>query len=146
MPESVFFDVNLPNATTWYYFSWLLAVALFFKFSRVLSVRNLDVLSLFLLGPGLLLLVESRGTSWYGYLWLLGGSLYFLVRCVLDLALVRRPALGFNLNFAGLAWLGLALYVCLVTVALRPSNGQPDLGVAKASPAPLEEVQRQSEN
>ena len=34
----IFFDFNLPNGTTWFYFSLLLAVALFFKFSRVLSV------------------------------------------------------------------------------------------------------------
>ena len=32
----------------------VLAVALFFKFSRFLSIRNWDVLTLFLLVPGLL--------------------------------------------------------------------------------------------
>src|SRR5438270_3018874 len=57
---SIFFDFNLPNATTWFYFSLLLAVALFFKFARLLSVRNWDVLTVFLLVPGLLLLQESR--------------------------------------------------------------------------------------
>src|SRR5437588_11377352 len=51
-------DFNLPNATTWFYFSRLLAVALFFKFTRLLSMRNWDVLTLFLLVPGLLLLQE----------------------------------------------------------------------------------------
>src|ERR1700680_3142548 len=59
----VFFDFNLPNATTWFYFSFLLAVALFFKFSRFFSVRNWDVVTLFLLVPGLLLLQETRGNS-----------------------------------------------------------------------------------
>src|SRR5580704_14646317 len=57
---SVFLDFNLPNATTWFYFSLLLAVALFFKFGRLLSVRNLDVVALFLLVPGILLLLEAR--------------------------------------------------------------------------------------
>src|SRR5215467_11947084 len=57
---SIFFEFNLPNATTWFYFSLLLGVALFFKFSRLLSVRNWDVLTLFLLVPGLLLLQEAR--------------------------------------------------------------------------------------
>ena len=52
---SIFLDFNLPNATTWFYFSGLLAIALFFKFSRLLSIRNWDVLTLFLLVPGLLL-------------------------------------------------------------------------------------------
>src|SRR5271166_3861958 len=57
---SIFFDFNLPNATTWFYFSFLLAVALFFKFSRLLSVRNWDVVTVFLLVPGLLLIQEAR--------------------------------------------------------------------------------------
>src|SRR5438477_4029804 len=57
---SIFFDFNLPNATTWFYFSFLLAVALFFKFSRLLSVRNWDVVTVFLLVPGLLLLQQGR--------------------------------------------------------------------------------------
>src|SRR5215470_3027299 len=56
---SIFFDFNLPNATTWFYFSLLLAVALFFKFTRLLSVRNWDVVTLFLLVPGLLLIQEA---------------------------------------------------------------------------------------
>ena len=110
------FYVNLPNATTWFCFSFLLAGALFFKFSRVLSVRNWDVITLFLLAPGLLLLQEANATSdtspitagptltagpltianeadslrWFGYLWLLCGSGYFLFRSLLDLTLVRR--------------------------------------------------------
>src|SRR5262249_55133929 len=58
--ESIFFDFNLPNGTTWFYFSFLLAVALFLKFSRLLSIRNWDVVTLFLLVPGFLLLQEAR--------------------------------------------------------------------------------------
>src|SRR5947208_13269791 len=57
---SIFFDFKLPTAATWFYFSLLLAVALFFKFSRLLSFRNWDVLTVFLLVPGLLLLQEAR--------------------------------------------------------------------------------------
>ena len=56
-------------------------------------------------------------------------SLYFLVRCLLDLTLVRRPALGPNLNLSGLAWLGGALFVSLVAVAVRqPVRPRPDEG------------------
>src|ERR1700730_1218722 len=94
---SIFLEFNLPNATTWFYFSMLLAVALFFKFTRLLSVRNLDVLSLFLLGSGYLLLLEGGASERLGYAWLICGSGYYLFRCLLDLALVRRPALGANL-------------------------------------------------
>ena len=50
-PVSIFLDFNLPNATTWFYFSFLLAIALFFKFSRLLSVRNLDVVMMVTLVP-----------------------------------------------------------------------------------------------
>lgn len=63
-PTSVFLDFNLPNATTWLYFSWLLAMALFFKFSRVLSMRNWDVATIFLLAPGLLMIQDARTASW----------------------------------------------------------------------------------
>src|SRR5690242_1483068 len=106
VPMSIFLDFNLPNATTWFYLSWVLAVALFFKFNRLLSLRNWDLLSLFLLVPGLLLLQEEYARAaaagvkpdivrlWFGYFWLVAGSFYFFVRCVVDLALVRRPALA----------------------------------------------------
>src|SRR5260370_19927640 len=57
---SIFSHFKLPKAATWFYFSLLLALALFFKFSRLLSMRNWDVLTVFLLVPGLLLLQESR--------------------------------------------------------------------------------------
>jgi hypothetical protein len=164
---SIFFEFNLPNATTWFYFSLLLAVALFFKFTRLLSVRNWDVLTLFLLVPGLLLLQEANssvpadafdlGNSglrieapptaeqllWWGYLWLLCGSAYFLVRCLLDLALVRRPALSPNLNQSGLAWLGAALFICLVAVAIRGPVGQP--GTVGRQSATVTETQRRAE-
>src|SRR4030095_765421 len=62
MPSSVsvFLDFNLPNATTWFYFSLLLAVALFFKFSRFLSVRNLDILALFVVVRRLLRVQHAR--------------------------------------------------------------------------------------
>lgn len=169
---SIFWDFNLPNATTWFFFSGLLAMGFFFKFSRLFCMRNLDVAALFLLVPGLLLLQEARsqptpaekeqvltvtsvvaacstqigsppltglgnlarlnrlGPSWtsarlrwYGYLWLLCGSGAFFFRCLLDLALVQRPALAPNLNFGGLAWLAGAMFVCLATVAYRLPEG-----------------------
>lgn len=59
-PIAIFLDFNLPNATTWFFFSLLLAVALFFKFSRFVSIRNLDVVLLFLLVPGLLMVQAAR--------------------------------------------------------------------------------------
>ena len=63
---SIFFEFNLPNSTTWFYFSLLLAIALFFRFTRFFSVRNLDVVALFLLVPGLLLLLQAQAESHEG--------------------------------------------------------------------------------
>jgi hypothetical protein len=123
--ESIFFDFNLPNATTWFYFSLLLAVALFFKFSRLLSMRNLDLVSLFLPVPGLLLLLDPHSERTWGYIWLMGASGYLLVRCLLDLVLVRRPALRPNLDPGGLAWLAGALFVSLIAVAAKKSVEEP---------------------
>lgn len=60
MYASIFLEFHLPNATTWFYFSALLAVAIYFKFNRIASVRNLDVLTLFGLVPGLLLVQEGH--------------------------------------------------------------------------------------
>jgi hypothetical protein len=169
-PVALFLDFSLPNATTWFYFSCILAVALFFKFGRLLSMRNWDVITMFLLVPGLLVVhllrpqpqvgpqhpaalaaglvgqavlsaeplvatgrmatqvqccvphVEARRWVWYGYLWLLAGSAYFFCRCLVDLALVQRPALAPNLNFGGLAWFAGALMVCLIVVAFRQAE------------------------
>jgi len=220
--KAVFLDFNLPNATTWFYFSFLLAIALFFKFSRFLSVRNWDVVTIFLLVPGLLILQEARRHSSvpsaagktakhagqvrrgqetraegdetradrdgaeaaltfrgqdpraerdaakaapatprdhpavagaeemdtnralllrYGYLWLLIGSGYFLVRCLVDLALERRPALSPNLTLGGLGWLSGALFICLVAVAVRNPPPNPSQPVGKTG-APLDLAQR----
>ena len=41
------------NPTTWAYLSSLLTIALYFKFSRLWSVRNLDLLGIILFAPPL---------------------------------------------------------------------------------------------
>ena len=145
---SIFLAFELPTPTLWFYFSLLLAIALFFKFSRLLSMRNWDVLTLFLLVPGFLLILQTRRAPsdqvrWFGYLCLLAGSGYYLVRCLVDLALVRRPALGPNLNPGGLAWLAGALFISLLALAVREPSALP----AKngTAPAPIDQVQRQIE-
>lgn len=60
MPTSIFLDFNLPNATTWFYLSVMLAVAMFFQFARPICLRNWDLLTLFILVPGLLLVQEGH--------------------------------------------------------------------------------------
>lgn len=132
--RSIFFEIELPNATTWFYFSALLAVALFFKFNRFLSIRNGDVLALFLPMPGFLLLGQPGVSPFWGYLGLLAASAFFLARCLFDLTLVRRPALSPNLNFGGLVWLAGALFVSLIAIAARHPNAQTKPGNEASKP------------
>ena len=124
--DSIFLERPSINPALCFYIAVLLAVALFFKFNRLLSMRNLDVVTLFAAMPGLLLLVESNGHSWWGYLWLLCGNGYFLVRCLFDLILERRPALSPNLNIGGLMWLAGALLVGLIAAPSNPTAGPPN--------------------
>ncbi len=131
---SIFLDFQLPTPATWFYFSGLLAVALFVKFSRLLSVRNWDVLTLFLFAPGFLLLLESHGDNRWGYAWLLITSGYFFLRCLGDLALVRRPALSPNLNLSGLACLAAALSASLIAVAVQNPRTATPAGDSARSP------------
>jgi len=153
---SIFLDFSLPNAATWFYLSLILAVALFIKFSRIFSIRNFDILSLYLLVPGFLLLQEGNRTPsstlvFYGYLWLTVGSLGFFARCLWDLTLVGRPAIGTNLNLAGLCWMALALFACMAPVVARmPADLQKPVGTRttaldvldKAGNQTVDEVQK----
>ncbi len=49
-----------PDPTTWVYLSSFLTIGLFFVFHRFWSVRNLDIVLLILLAPGLLMVHEGR--------------------------------------------------------------------------------------
>jgi len=132
----IFLELQLPNATTWFYSTALLAVALFVKFSRLFCVRNLDVLTLFLFMPGFLLLLESDGANRWGYVGLLAAAGYFFARCLVDLTLERRPALAPNLSLGGMIFLAVALYAGLVAVACRPAAPRPET----LAPSPLDDV------
>jgi hypothetical protein len=132
-----YFTIQLPTTATWVYFSALLAAALFVKFSRLLSIRNWDVFTLFLFAPGFLLLESHLADRW-GYGWLLCVSGYFLLRCVADLTLVRRPVLSPNLNLSGLACLGGALFASLIWVGVQQPRTVSDPG--DSAPSPIDEV------
>ena len=49
-----------PDPTTWVYMSSFLTIGLFFVFRRFWSIRNLDIILLILLAPGLLMVHEGR--------------------------------------------------------------------------------------
>ncbi len=100
MPTTLFQYEMLP--TTWFYLSSLMIVAVFFRFNRVFSVRNLDILTLIFLTPGLIYV--AMGSAPQGYLWLALIGAFGFARLVLDSLLRRRPMLEPNLNVAGLTF------------------------------------------
>lgn len=100
------------------YLSAILIAAVYFRFNRVWSLRNIDLLLLLAGAPGQLLVAhpEWRGC---GYVWLFGVTALFLVRLLLDPVLQRRPVLGQNLNAAGLGFLSIAAIVLLISAAIQ---------------------------
>ncbi len=100
MPTSLFQYEMLP--TTWFYLSSLMIVAVFFRFNRVFSVRNLDILTMIFLTPGLIYI--AMGSAPQGYLWLALIGAFGFLRLVFDSLLRRRPMLEPNLNVAGLTF------------------------------------------
>ena len=106
MPTSFFQYEMLP--TTWFYVSALMILAIFFKFNRFWSVRNLDLIGLILLTPGLLFLAMSHEKA--GYLWMFGIHLTILVRLLFDTVMVRRPLLEPNLTSEGLTFACITLF------------------------------------
>lgn len=109
------------NDATWFYLSLLLILAVFFRFNRVLSLRNLDLALLLSIAPGLLLV--QRGYAFgYGWLFVVTGCL--LARLFSDSFWKRRPLLEQNLNPAGMAFLAVSTFVFLVSSALTASPPQ----------------------
>ena len=109
------------NDATWFYLSLLLILAVFFRFNRVLSLRNLDLALLLSIAPGLLL-VQRRHDFGYGWLFVVTGCL--LARLFGDSFWKRRPLLEQNLNPAGMAFLAVSTFVFLVSSALTASPPQ----------------------
>ncbi|MFO0948129.1 MAG: hypothetical protein U1D30_19785 [Planctomycetota bacterium] len=139
--ERIFIEFQHLNGTTWFYLSLLLMIAIYFRFTRFFSLRNLDLIALFLLVPGLLAVhlheqapsastvlpdgepvrgeteteaEEAFSPVHLGYIWLFSVSGFFLARAFLDLFLARRPRLEPNLNISGLAFLAVALLGFLI--------------------------------
>ncbi|MGO9596626.1 MAG: hypothetical protein ACLP7Q_01245 [Isosphaeraceae bacterium] len=118
-------DLGL-DPEVWLFLSFLGCVTLFFKFSRIWSVRNLDLLLLFVLVPGMMQIVGDQARPpWSAFVWLFLGSLLWLIRCLLDLGLSRRPLLEPNLNAPGLLCLSIGILVLLLveTVSLPVHDG-----------------------
>ncbi len=100
------------NEPTWFYLSFLLVCAVFVRFQRLWSLRNLDLLALLLVSPGLLVVRHYPAA---GYSWLFVTTGWLLVRMLCDPGMVRRPRLEPNMNAAGLAFLCGAAFLFLST-------------------------------
>jgi hypothetical protein len=202
MGQFLFF-YERPEPSTWAYMSTFLVVGIFFLFHRFWSLRNLDLLLIILLTPGLLLvyegreqerslpqprsthrvsganealrpvldqerhafsplvnlnqgdpqkqekeieailtdestgsaeasgasgdeapspkLLQARTTQFYGFIWLLGVGGLWTIRMLVDTAMVRRPLLESNLTIGGQIFLGVCLFLFLMTNVLTSS-------------------------
>jgi hypothetical protein len=130
------------GATTWAYLSSLLIIALYFKFSRLWSVRNLDLIGLILLAPGLVFIIygQNRHADIYsqaGYIWLFAVGGLFLVRMLLDPMMVRRPLLEPNLSVGGLTFLGLSLLMFFMANVLTEDTPR-DKTLSQGNPTAVE--------
>ena len=99
---------------TWFYLSLFLTVAVYFRFSRVFSLRNLDLILLLAISPGILLVRHGLAS---GFVWLFGLSGVLLLRLVADRYFTRRPRLEQNLNSQGLSFLGAVAFLFLAVIA-----------------------------
>ncbi|TWT46510.1 hypothetical protein [Botrimarina hoheduenensis] len=131
--SEILFQYERVNPTSWAYLSSLLTLALFFKFGRPLCLRNLDLLLIVLLAPGLLCIEQGlRGqasdlVARVGYVWLLSVNALLLVRTLLDSSMVRRPLLEPNLTPGGLTFLAVSLLAFLTANIVTGRPGQTDL-------------------
>ncbi|MEI7782012.1 MAG: hypothetical protein WCJ18_08835 [Planctomycetota bacterium] len=136
--SDILFQYYRVNPTTWFYLSSLLSIALFFKFNRLWSVRNLDLIGLILLAPGLLAVEyggykASAAVQQMGFLWIFTVSAALLVRMLFDSLMVRRPLLEPNLSVGGLTFLGLSLLVFLLANVITTRPQRDDLAGAAAA-------------
>ncbi len=134
------------NPTTWAYLSSLLMIAVYFKFNRVFSVRNLDLVLLIALAPALLMVQYGRvhvnaNIEHAGYIWLFAVNGLFMLRLLLDTAMVRRPLLEPNLLVGGLTFLGISLFAFLMANVLV---GTPDAADVAGSERAADLVVRQT--
>ena len=137
MPTSAFLSVELPTSGTWLYTALAVAVAIFYQFSRIFALRNIDLFGLFFFAPGFLILEDARRKGLnplFGYAWLLSVSAYWFLRCLLDATAVKKPRIAPNLTTPGLFFFGIALLIGLgITSATGESPFKAAIGKRSAA-------------
>ncbi|SFI53475.1 hypothetical protein [Planctomicrobium piriforme] len=116
------YEINRP---TWFYLSSLLLIAVYFRFTRIISLRNVDLLLLLSASPGLIFVdSEIPSAQSVGHTWLFVAACLFLLRLFVDPFLSRRPYLGQNLNSQGMGFLCASAFAFLMTQAI--TSALPD--------------------
>ncbi|MDF1745058.1 MAG: glycosyltransferase family 87 protein [Gimesia sp.] len=110
------------SEATWFYLSLLLSLAVFFRFDRIISLRNLDLLLLLSISPGLLFVGDH---PLLGNVWLFVGTGLLVIRMSLDCFFQRRPRGEQNLNSFGMAFLCISIFAFLV-VRVFTENPAPE--------------------
>ena len=144
MSDILYFELfryHKVEPTTWVYLSSLLMIGLFFKFSRLWSIRNLDLILLILFAPGLILVDRGVGQNniayeQAGYIWLFSITGIFLIRMLLDPMMVRRPLLEPNLSVGGMTFIGVSLLLFLMANVVNTKVTREDLAAAQGKPIP----------
>jgi len=134
--SEILFQYQRVNPTTWAYFSSLLTLALFFKFNRIWTLRNLDLVLVILLAPAMLCIKYGldqnvASVEKLGYLWLFSVNGLLLVRMLIDPAMVRRPLLESNLSVGGTTFLGISLLLFLTANVIKGEPAPADLYAAQ---------------
>jgi hypothetical protein len=124
--EHILYGYQL-NATTWVYLSSLLTIAIYFKFSRLWSIRNFDLLVLIAQAPGLLMVVKEGDVAYWGYVWLFASGGILLLRMLFDARMVRRPLLEPNLSAGGMTFIAASLAVFMMVNVLTNKVDPRDL-------------------
>ena len=147
----ILFQYERVNPNSWAYLSSLLMLALYFKFNRIWSVRNIDLFLLISLAPGLLLVhwawenvgvaENSADIQYYGFLWLFVAGAVLLMRLLLDSTMVRRPLLEPNINSAGLLFMAVFMFLFQMANVVTGDPRESDLSPARG----VEEIRAEDE-
>lgn len=143
MPE-LLLEYHPIYPATWAYVSSLLMIGLFFKFSRLWSLRNLDLLLLIAFAPGLLMsqyvsgpkgmpTLDDLSIQHTGFICLFVAGGLLLVRLLWDPTMVRRPLLEPNLSVGGMTFLGVSLFLFLMANVLTSKDDPVALAAARGA-------------
>ena len=131
------FNGDSPIVQVWALLAPPVVLAIYFRFGRIWSLRNLD-LALLLTISFVVILAPESGINRVAVLCALTGVL--LLRLLLDSFLQRRPRIDTNVNGPGLAVLGLTGLGLIVAATFDgPMHGEAEASTEKRSALPVAE-------